>query len=63
MKTSLIRKTIDSSFGNYTVECQSVNCCKGSIIISQMNDNIVIDESSISELIKHLTKLKEELDL
>lgn len=63
MKTSLIRKTIDSDYGNITIECQSQNTTEDSIVISNMNDSVVVGFNALNKLIEHLTKLKTELDL
>lgn len=63
MKTSLIRKTISTSFGNITIECESQNTADRAIMISSMNDSIVIDYASIPEIIRHLNTLVSELDL
>lgn len=63
MKTSLLRKTIDNCYGDITIECQSQNTIDDAILISCMNDSMVIEYSTIPEIIKHLHKLMQELDL
>jgi hypothetical protein len=62
MKTSLIRKTLDNDYGNITVECQSLNTTEDSIVISQINDSIVIGYETIPNLIKHLNTLLREIN-
>jgi len=61
MKTSLIRKTIENCYGNITIECESQNTPEEGIVISCMNDSIVVEHDNIPRLIAHLQILQKEL--
>jgi hypothetical protein len=63
MKTSLIRKTFENAYGNISIECESQNTVEDAILLTCMNDSIVIEYSTIPDIIKHLRRLLEEIEI